>query len=110
MYRDRGVGRRKREVDRNIGRNGDTVRGTEGQGQEGRDRGTGEQVEIHRNRGKDRWTRAHERGQMDWNRERRTGTEGHDRGRGIGGQGECQGTGTEGQGQRDKDRGRRTEG
>ena len=33
MYRDRGMGRRKREVDRNIGRNGDTVRGTEGQEQ-----------------------------------------------------------------------------
>ena len=33
--------RRKREVDRNIGRNGDTVRATEGQGQG--DRGTGGQ-------------------------------------------------------------------
>ena len=43
--RDRRMGRRKREVDRNIGRNRDTVRGTEGQGQG--DRGTGEQVEIH---------------------------------------------------------------
>ena len=39
MYRDRGMGRRKREVDRNIGRNRDTVRGTEGQGRG--DRGTG---------------------------------------------------------------------
>ena len=35
------MGRRKREVDTNIGRNGDTVRGTEGQGQGDRDRGTG---------------------------------------------------------------------
>ena len=41
MYRDRGMGRRKREVDRNIGRNGDTVRGTKGLGQG--DRGTGGQ-------------------------------------------------------------------
>ena len=40
MYRDGGMGRRKREVDRNIGRNGDRVRGTEGQGQG--ERGTGE--------------------------------------------------------------------
>ena len=96
MYRDRGMGRTKREVDRNIGRNRDTVRGTEGQGQGDRgtgtggqgDRGTGEQVEIHRNRGKDRQTRTHEQGQMDWNKERRTGNEGHDRGRGTEGQGE----------------------
>ena len=86
MYRDRGMRRRKREVDRNIGRNRDTVRGTERQGQG--DRGTGEQVEIHRNRGKDRQTRTHEQGQMDWNKERRTGNEGHDRGRGTEGQGE----------------------
>ena len=33
MYMDRGMGRRKRAVDRNIGRNGDTVRATKGQGQ-----------------------------------------------------------------------------
>ena len=52
MYRDRGMGRRKREVDRNIGRNRDTVSGTERQGQG--DRATGEQVEIHIDRGKDR--------------------------------------------------------
>ena len=35
------MGRRKREVDRNIGRNGDTVTATEGQGQG--DMGTGGQ-------------------------------------------------------------------
>ena len=77
MYRDRGMRRRKREVDRNIGRNRDTVTGTEGQGQGDRgtggqgDRGTGDQVEILRNRGKDRQTRTHEQGQMDWNRRKK---------------------------------------
>ena len=40
MYRDRGMGRRKREVDRNIGRNRDTVTGTGGQGDRGSGRDT----------------------------------------------------------------------
>ena len=69
------MGRRKREVDRNIGRNRDTVRGTEGQGQGDRDRGI-----ERRKREVD--------GNIGRNRDTVRGTEGQGQGdRGTGGQG-----------------------
>ena len=88
MYRDRGIGTRKMEMNS----------------------GTGGQEEGHRNRG-----RTDAQGRRHWNKERGIGTsrdetETKGKGQGQGQRDRDRGTGTEGQGQRDKDRGTRTDG